>query len=1635
MKLSRRILSLALSLAVMVAAVPFSAFAAHTCTPNTDAGGSVIWYVDATNHFNKCEDCTADINMAPHSNDGNDVCSGCGVTLDAGTNTHTHVTNGTYGHKDPLGHTLVCADTKCVGLFETHTNMVVGDLNGDGTWDCDYCGWDGVIYGGGGGGGSSGSQPHFDWNFSNGGFSVPVNGTFTIDVIDGNRPAGSTVDVLLGEVDPNGAFVPYAAADQHGIAVAYDSNGVPVSVTFDGAVIAANNPLAIAYGYFHVAVVVKDSTGTILALEGCDVDLSGGQSCNHTPIIVNGVYHYATEDCNNHRYICASCQQPYNPQAHVDTDGDSLCDVCGVAVDSSNVHNHVLPTSWNTDSMYHWHHCTDSACNYIQDYGMHGDDPNNADGLCDTCGYGSGGGQSCTHQNSFKWYRTEEVQHQLCCGDCGQDVDPAANHTDADNNGECDVCLVGIDTSLRHTHVWTTQWFANNDNTEHFNNCTDNDCTMSTNPHTAVDGDSDGVCDNCNLSVGGQSCTHNGGRFNGTDKTGHQEYCGDCGQPVGAIIPFTDADGDGMCDCCGVPVTTENGALVHNHTSKPNNWFGGTSEHFYQCDSCGGTAFNFDPHADSDADGRCDVCLVKLDNNGEHYCNSADLAWVCEDELQHKRICTDCRRIYEQAQHEDTDNNDKCDKCDATLDADDMHVHQPNGNWTDMSSTEHTCECTECEGWVNRPHCDNDADDFCDDCNRDLKCHHTGYLWYSTSEETHQLCCGDCGQDVDPAANHTDADNNGKCDVCKVEVIDNIHTHVWDTNWDPNGWQAHFHNCTDINCTTSTYSISHADYDGDGACDECGNTNLAEWCQSHIHNGDYIEVGDKHYEICGNCGNGFGFAANHNENGDYISEGTVHYSECSDCGAIFNPQPHTCTGHYDTDDGYHRAICDFCEEIYGDSEEHYGANGFDFDQWTHAPICAECGIPYGYEDHIDVDMDGICDVCPGTVTHNISSDFIPVDGGHANYCHDCGNTDMSTLVPHIDADGDMYCDVCYVDVDENAVHHHTVDGWTADVSEHYTRCINCGYQDNTTVEPHADGDADGRCDVCDATVNADGEHHHKEKYEYSNNTAHIAFCSDCGEVFYGESHSDSDDNSVCDLCNEKFVKLDISVAPSDAQLVSDIEAALEKAANQNDFTALKALANEDDNQLLDLADAYRHAASEGITPTVSTYIYYELATKSEIDEDIDLITMTDGAAALVENSEVNMAYAVELYAVVDFVDFIHEFKMDASGTEMVLGINAEDVAADRTWYVVAISDADGEYAVNAKSAKGDSSVTFETGDVRDIYVLLYVDETEEPEVTPTPEATPAPETTPAPEASATPSAGTQSTTPAPSATPETTPEASTEPEATETPAPEMPQAADTTIADVQATEEVVQAAKDSVTVSEGTATVDKAAVEAVVDATAEGETVVLPLTETTEEVVNKAEISTEALTAVAEDEKDVVIQLTDATVKLDAKSLAAVAQQAEGETIEIRVVKAEESTLTAEQQKTLAEKDTAVVVSAQIFSDGKYIGDFKGGEVTIMLPLELEEGRSAEDYSVYYIDEKGNLEKVPAEYVDGNMVFTTSHFSEYVIVYEGVQGGETVIPETPAQTSAASLPIIPIIVVIAIIIVAAVIAVKKKEEE
>ena len=102
-----------------------------------------------------------------------------------------------------------------------------------------------------------------------------------------------------------------------------------------------------------------------------------------------------------------------------------------------------------------------------------------------------------------------------------------------------------------------------------------------------------------------------------------------------------------------------------------------------------------------------------------------------------------------------------------------------------------------------------------------------------------------------------------------------------------------------------------------------------------------------------------------------------------------------------------------------------------------------------------------------------------------------------------------------------------------------------------------------------------------------------------------------------------------------------------------------------------------------------------------------------------------------------------------------------------------------------------------------------------------------------------------------------------------------------------------------------------------------------------------------------------------------------------------------EVSLNAVQKEAVEKLDTALIIDAYLVSDGVRLcseskGGFGGGKATVTLPFEIKNNRSAANYSVFYVDDAGNLEKLAAKYDTelGAFVFDITHFSNYVVSFD-----------------------------------------------
>ena len=198
--------------------------------------------------------------------------------------------------------------------------------------------------------------------------------------------------------------------------------------------------------------------------------------------------------------------------------------------------------------------------------------------------------------------------------------------------------------------------------------------------------------------------------------------------------------------------------------------------------------------------------------------------------------------------------------------------------------------------------------------------------------------------------------------------------------------------------------------------------------------------------------------------------------------------------------------------------------------------------------------------------------------------------------------------------------------------------------------------------------------------------------------------------------------------------------------------------------------------------------------------------------------------------------------------------------------------------------------------------------------------------------------------------------------------------------------------KVSATVSGNTATVKKIN-DADLEKVTEGESVSIDLS-TAGKNVDTAKIPTETVEKIAE-KSSMTVKLPVATVEFDKSATEEIADQAKGSNIELVVDDVKEVSLNAVQKEAVGKLDTAIIIDAHLASNGSRLctadnGGFGGGSAKVILPYEIKNNRKPENYSVFYVNEAGKLEKLNAAYDEElkAFVFEIEHFSVYAVAFE-----------------------------------------------
>ena len=186
---------------------------------------------------------------------------------------------------------------------------------------------------------------------------------------------------------------------------------------------------------------------------------------------------------------------------------------------------------------------------------------------------------------------------------------------------------------------------------------------------------------------------------------------------------------------------------------------------------------------------------------------------------------------------------------------------------------------------------------------------------------------------------------------------------------------------------------------------------------------------------------------------------------------------------------------------------------------------------------------------------------------------------------------------------------------------------------------------------------------------------------------------------------------------------------------------------------------------------------------------------------------------------------------------------------------------------------------------------------------------------------------------------------------------------------------------DNVNVNVSGSSVTTAQMETAVERADSGETVTIDASHRT-----SVSLPSGGLENAADNDNNLTVELEDGEVTLSPEALASVAEQAET-TVILTVEPVATDDLNRRQQEVVGD---APVFELTLRSGSRYITDFDGGLITVSLPYELQEGQSPAGVVVWYLDDMGNINECWTMYDvrTETVIFTTDHFSKYVIGYE-----------------------------------------------
>ena len=143
--------------------------------------------------------------------------------------------------------------------------------------------------------------------------------------------------------------------------------------------------------------------------------------------------------------------------------------------------------------------------------------------------------------------------------------------------------------------------------------------------------------------------------------------------------------------------------------------------------------------------------------------------------------------------------------------------------------------------------------------------------------------------------------------------------------------------------------------------------------------------------------------------------------------------------------------------------------------------------------------------------------------------------------------------------------------------------------------------------------------------------------------------------------------------------------------------------------------------------------------------------------------------------------------------------------------------------------------------------------------------------------------------------------------------------------------------------------------------------------------------------AVSDTKKDadsLTVKLTEGSVTFDADAVKAIAAETKGDGLKVNLDDIGTEKLNTAQKSAVSDLAVETVLDAYVTSGSTRISDFKGGSATVSVKHTLKASQSPAGIVVWYVADNGTRTQIPASFRNGEVVFTVTHFSNYIIAYD-----------------------------------------------